>query len=262
MTPTLSDYEDHMLARGLSATTTIHRLKFARQWWAQWQRWDVAGENVARWLDAYQGWTRYTYHNHLQCLFGWLVERGHVQVDPMTKIRQTPRPRPRPTPLSEVDLTRALTSATPRVRSYLMLGYLAGLRAFEIAKIHGGDVDPLSVHVVGKGGQSWTLPTHPALWELAQTYPRDGYWFPSPLAHREHVGAGAVSNSVAALFRSLGLHGATHRARHTYGTRMLRNGTNVRVIQTLLRHSSLTTTEWYLGVDEDERRAAVLGLVA
>lgn len=60
------------------------------------------------------------------------------------------------------------------------------------------------------------------------------------------------------LFREVGIPtGSIYLARHSYATTLLRSGTNIRVVQRLLRHSDLSTTAIYTAVDEDEMRAAV-----
>jgi integrase/recombinase XerD len=51
-----------------------------------------------------------------------------------------------------------------------------------------------------------------------------------------------------------------HRGRHYFATALLRGGANIRVVQELMRHSSLATTAKYLAVSADELRAAVGGL--
>lgn len=191
-----------------------------------------------------------------------LVHEGIVEANPMQGIKKPPTPRPRPRPLTEAELQTALRAATPRTQAFLTLGYLAGLRASEIAKMHGADVEQSRMRVVGKGGVDETLPTHPVLWLLAQQFPRDGYWFPPRQGSAPHVSADMVTYNVGRLFRSLGLKGATHRARHTYGTHLLRGGANLRVVQDPMRHRSLATTALYLGVDEDERLNAILSLSA
>ena len=179
----------------------------------------------------------------------------------MLAVRKSPAPRARPRPLSEDELMAALGSAEPRTRAFLMLGYLAGLRAHEIAKFHGRDISQDRIRVVGKGRVAATIPTHPLLWELARTFPREGFWFPPAQASTfAHVSSARVTYVVGRLFRSLGIEGATHRARHTYGTTLLRGGANLRVVQELMRHSSLATTALYLGVSEEERSSAVGGL--
>ena len=72
----------------------------------------------------------------------------------------------------------------------------------------------------------------------------------------------AVSLAVSNLFARLGIEGSLHRCRHTYGTRLLRSGANIRVVQTLMRHSNLTTTAKYTAVDESEQIEAIRRLAA
>lgn len=256
------EYSRWLEGQGLSATTIKIRTKFYRSRLRAWGTWEVPPDVIAAWLSGYTGWSRLTYHSHLSSVYAWLVESGQLVLNPMASIRKPPTPRPRPRPLTDLDLRRAFEAADPRTEAFLALGFYAGLRAFEIAKFHGRDIDEHGVTVLGKGGRRAVLPTHPALWEIAETFPRGGYWFPSPAAHREHILADTVTTRVGALFSSLGLAGATHRARHSYGTSLLRGGANLRVVQELMRHSSLATTAAYLGVDEDERRAAIRGLAA
>jgi len=86
-----------------------------------------------------------------------------------------------------------------------------------------------------------------------------GFWFP---AQRGHVDATAISSKVTAHFRRHRIEGCYHRCRHTYGTGLLQAGLNLRIVQTLMRHESLTSTAAYLAVDEDERAAAIRLLVA
>lgn len=205
-------------------------------------------------------WTRSTYHAHFRDFCGWLVAAGHLDESPMETVRQPARPKSRPRPLSEAEAARVMAESSGRVHDWILLGLLAGLRAGEIAKIRGEDVNPDGIYVEGKGGTITTLPCHPDLWDMAQRYPRYGYWFPGGMDG--HLRTNRVSNEVGTLFRSLGIVGSVHRCRHTYGTRLLRSGVNIRVVQKLMRHANLDTTAAYTAVDEDELRAAINGLVA
>jgi integrase/recombinase XerD len=67
---------------------------------------------------------------------------------------------------------------------------------------------------------------------------------------------------VTKLFASVGVEGSTHRARHAFGTNLLRKGANIRVVQELMRHESLATTAGYLRVEESERVEAIGALSA
>jgi integrase/recombinase XerD len=208
---------------------------------------------------TYSAWTRATYYGHMRSLFGWLTDTERIDDDPTNKVRRPKSPSPQPRPLTTQEAAAALAAATGHLRTWLLLGMFAGLRAHETAKIRGEDVTEETIFVIGKGRKAATIPTHPVVWEVAQDYPRVGPWFPGR-QRNEHVSSVAVSQLITTLFRDLGIVGSYHRCRHFYGTALLRSGANLRVVQDLMRHSSLATTAAYLGVDESERQAAIRGL--
>lgn len=201
-------------------------------------------------------WSKSTYHAHLTSFSEWAVTAGLIQGDPMQAVRRTTPPKGRPRPLTESDVARVLDTATGRQRDWVMIALLTGLRASEIAALRGEHVQADGLYVLGKGDVEATLPTHPDMWELAQRYPRRGFWFPGN--DRGHVPAQNISLAIGRLFRRLGIEGSIHRCRHTYGTRLLRAGVHVRRVQQLMRHAKLETTANYTAVDEDELRDAIL----
>jgi len=163
--------------------------------------------------------------------------------------------------LQPPQVAMVLAAATnANMHAWLTLALYAGLRAHEIAKIRGEDVNEDQLWVFGKGGVGEYLPTHPAIWALAASRPRSGWWFPSRSASG-HVTSLAVSTRTSKLFSAHGIEGSIHRCRHTFATELLRAGVNVRVVQTLMRHASLASTMIYCAVDECERRDAI-GLLA
>lgn len=205
----------------------------------------------------YSPWTRSTYYNHLRSLFGWLAETERIPSDPTATMRRPRSPGAKPRPLTPAEANAALRAATGHMRTWLLLGMLAGLRAHETAKMRGEDVTAQTIYVRGKGGKDSMLPTHPILWEVAQHYPSAGWWFPSRYRGHDHISSQTISTYVSRLFGQLGIEGSYHRCRHLYGTKLLRSGVNLRVVQDLMRHSSLATTAAYLGVDEGERQQAI-----
>lgn len=226
---------------------------------------DGTTEGLGEWLAQYDAaWTKSTYYSHLTSFYGWLHETGRRADNPTRGLRRPRTGNSRPRPLSEDEVVLTLAAAEGRVRAYVMLGLFAGLRAHEVAKIAGEDINAETIYVLGKGRQVALVPTHPALWDLAQDFPRHGLWFPSPHPAKQGqpVTPTAVSLAVSNLFARLGIEGSLHRCRHTYGTRLLRSGANIRVVQTLMRHSSLTTTAKYTAVDEAEQIEAIGRLVA
>lgn len=258
----LDPYEEWLREQGLAERTIRQRVTFIRRRLDEWGTLHVPAAAVAEYLAGYHGWTKRTYHNHLASAYTWLTETGQLAVNPMTRMKAPPPPRPRPKPLTATEAALVLEHAHGNVRAFVMLGLFAGLRCFEIAKFAGKDVNERNITVLGKGGQLWMLPTHPLLWELAQHYPREGWWFPSRFRSDGYVSRSWVGNSVHDVMAGLGIPGSIHRMRATYGTTLLRNGANVKVVQELMRHTSLESTAHYLGVADDELARAIGTLAA
>lgn len=262
----LRGYEEWLYGLGLSGNTVDQRISFATRCALEWGTFDVTPGHLGSWLRQFHGWTARTYHIHLSSIYAWLVDTGTLSISPLERIKRPPTPKPRPRPLSWGQLTDLLddaqTASDHRLRSFLLLGALAGLRPHEIAQHHGRNIDVSSIRVLGKGGQLATVPTHPVLWTLARDMPADSWWFPSPQRHRDHVSASLVSLRVKQTFTRHGIAGSAHRLRATYGTELQRQGVPLRYIQELLRHRHLASTEHYLGVDQTELEAAVRLLAA
>lgn len=203
-------------------------------------------------------WTKATYHGHLTSICAWMLAAGYLAEDPMPGTRKPKRPKSLPRPLSETELDLVMGVVKNETRDWILLALHAGLRAHEIAKIRGQDVTMGGIYVMGKGAHPATLPCHPVLWEMAQRYPRAGYWFPGN--EDGHVRSQHISMVVGKLFHALGVEGSIHRVRHSFGTRLLNSGANIRKVQQLMRHANLDTTALYTAVDDDGLRDAILGL--
>lgn len=254
----IRQYESWMRSWGASEETVRARRVIAESRLRDWGIDGFTVTNIQTWLGRPElaRWSRTTYHAHLADFCAWMTAAGHLAENPMGEIRKPGRPRSLPRPLSESEVARVLVAATGRQRHWIMLALLAGLRAHEIAKLRGEDVTPDGIYIEGKGGVRSSIPTHPDLWAIATTYPREGYWFPSAKTGGA-ISPAAVSNGTGKFFRSLGISGSIHRCRHVYGTRLLRAGVNIRTVQKLMRHANLDTTAAYTAVDEDELRAAI-----
>lgn len=256
-----NDYKAWLRRLGASTATIRQRTIFAEAWLRKWRTWNVPVDRIADWLVSWRSaWTRCTYYSHLRSLYTWLTETKQVESDPMASIKRPRPPRPHPRPLTAAEALTAIQAATGDLRAHLMLGQLEGLRAHEIAKVRGEEVTEHGVYVIGKGEQGAMVPTHPAVWHLSREYPRVGFWFPSDRSAAGHILAGTVTARVSKHFRALGIVGSSHRNRHTFGTTLMKGGTNLRIVQELMRHTSLTTTAAYLGVDDNELAAAVARL--
>lgn len=256
----LQEFSDWLASWGASKNTIRDKLVVVGAGLRDWGPPEhVEQRDIELWLanPAYSPWTRATYYSHARSYFGWLHQSGRILSDPMATMRRPKCPKGRPRPLSADEQQLVLSGASGDLLTWVSLAMYAGLRVHEVAKIQGADVDSDALYVVGKGGQSAILPTHPVIWELAQTYPRSGYWFPSARTASGHRTSTGITGVVSSYFGSLGITGSLHRCRHSYGTNLIRGGANIRVVQTLLRHSSLATTALYTAVDEDERTEAI-----
>lgn len=256
-------YANWLAERRLSQNTIDQRLRFVDRQLRAWGTLDVPAATVARWLNSYTGWTLYTYYHHAKSAYDYLVESGAIATHPMTRMQRPPIPKNRGRSLPPDLLTRVLTSCAGDLSTWMHLAFLAGLRASEISMHRGEHITAQAVYILGKGGQADAVPTHPTIWDIAQQYPRRGWWFPDPKDPRRPITPATVSRRTARYFRSLGIDkGAGHRLRHTYANTLKRNGVHPRVIQELLRHASLNTTQIYLDVEDDEKTAAIHTLVA
>jgi integrase/recombinase XerD len=224
---------------------------------------DVTPGQITNWLgrEGYAQWTRGAYFGHLRSYYTFAMSVGIVDVDPMLGMKRPKKGKSVPRPLTPEQVATVMAAARPNTAAWLTLGLFAGLRAHEIAKIRGEDVEEDQLYVFGKGGQGAYVPTHPKVWALALTRPRFGWWFPTSSA-AGHVTNMSVSTTTSRLFAANGIEGSLHRCRHTFATELLRQGENIRVVQQLMRHESLTSTQMYTAVDECELRSAIRRLAA
>ncbi len=136
-----------------------------------------------------------------------------------------------------------------RNRALLELLYSAGLRSAEAVSLDLGDVDfeREIVHVRGKGGKERVVPLGEEAAAQIARYLRDA---------RPALAAGA-NDAVFLSARGRRLDTSTvrrllrhpHRLRHAFATHLLEGGADLRVIQELLGHASLSTTQIYSHVD-------------
>lgn len=225
--------------------------------WCQVAPEHAQDEHVVTWLAEGGNWsatTRHTYHCALQAWFLWLQVQGHRTDNPMIRVGKPRRPRSKPRPISDQELRRMLrTRMNQRTRTMVVLAAFAGLRVHEIAKIRGEHVDLVGrqMTIVGKGGHKDVLPLSHFIIEQAYRMPREGFWFPG--ADEGHQHRESVGDAIKQVMVRAGVVGSAHCLRHWYGSALLERGVDVRVVQELMRHASLTSTQIYTEV-KDHRR--------
>lgn len=255
-----------MTAQGLSTRTITERQRVIRQL-ARATGTDPAAltpHTITAFLASIQApVTKDAYYSVIRAWCTWLVRAGHRDDDPTMRVLRprVPPAKPRPITQDQLDVLLAIP-LRPATRTKILLASYAGLRIHEIAKIRGQDIDPAAatLRVAGKGGRDDFLPAHPVILDEAASYPRRGFWFPSPTRPGQHVTAQTVGTVIARALRRAGIDASAHQLRHFFATSLLEAGADSRIVQTLMRHASLATTGRYLGVTIAQQRQALTGL--
>jgi integrase/recombinase XerD len=199
-----------------------------------------------------------------RAFYRFLREEEFRADDPTERLARIRAPRGRPRPFTVAQIDAMLESgAYARTRAMILLSAYQGFRASEVAAVHGRDVDLDTniIRVVGKGGKYAELPLHPTIRELALTMPRDGFWFPARKRDGEHVHSRSVSDLMTRAKRRAGIESERltgHSLRHSYGTELVDSGVDVRVVQELMRHESLATTQIYTLVHTRQMREGIV----
>lgn len=203
----------------------------------------------------------------LRAFYGFLTDEGLRSDNPAAKLKSIKVPRRKARPYSPEQIEAMLAAGSYRkTRIMLILGFYHGLRAHEIAKFRGEDVDRYrqQLRVEGKGGVERRVPIHPMLLAELDGMPDEGWWFPS--RHPEgHISWGTVSTLMRRAKARAGIRVpklTAHSTRHGFATYLLRGGADIKTVQELLGHASLATTEIYLEVGDETKTDAVHALPA
>jgi integrase/recombinase XerC len=188
----------------------------------------------------------------------------HVQL-PRTRAPKRPRTLPRPAaPEDAVELAENAAEAASapwigaRDLAILLLLYGAGLRVAEAMSLTAV-IMPIgaTLRITGKRSKMRVVPIVPAVREAIENYVRE---CPYPLSGETPLFVGArggplnpdlVRRAVAEARRRLGLPDTLtpHALRHSFATHLLARGADLRALQELLGHASLSSTQIYTAVD-------------
>lgn len=252
----------HMDMAALSAKTITERERIVRAIAR-----DTGIPNCALTPDVLSGWLRGMRHassraTYFQAIRAWsifLVREGYRDDDPTLRVPRPKVPPTAPRPLPDDSVRRALAVADLETQAKILLGALEGLRPGEVARVHGKDFRQMDgmIEVVGKGGGRDFVPVAAGVADLVEVMPKRGLWFPSRRDPRLPMSSNSVTAVVSRAFARAGVEGTAHRLRHTFATKLLAEGVDVRVVQELLRHRSLSTTARYTGVNQQRRVDAI-----
>jgi len=204
----------------------------------------------------------------------YLIQEELLDIDPTVFVGTPRRDQTLPAHLGHEDMTRLLdapdatTSAGRRDRTILELFYASGLRLAELCDIDLEDVslNRRTVRVRGKGGKERIVPFNGAAEHAIREMLKDRTDNVSPRSgarrgrQREPLflnfrGGRLTTRSVDRIVRRYARAAGVpqsispHALRHTFATHLLRAGADLRVIQELLGHAQLSTTQRYTHLD-------------
>lgn len=200
----------------------------------------------------------------IRSFYQFLVRRGRARTNPARDVHtpRLPKGLPGHLPIDESEaLLRAEvppTRAGARDRAVIEVLYATGIRVSELAGLNVEDVDLRdgAVRVLGKGGKERIVPMGRKAIEALRAYLATRTRPAGPLLLNERGGRLTVRSLhrvVRRRARAAGLHRrvSPHTLRHTFATHLLDAGADLRLIQELLGHSRLGTTQKYTHVSTD-----------
>lgn len=246
--------EHHGGAEGLGPLSRIS-ITDMRAWMSHERRRGLAARSLARALSA------------VKTFYRWLSEREGFEPTSVLSARAPKFQKKLPRPLAE-DAARAVldTVETQAKESWIAkrdvavitLLYGCGLRISEALGLMGADVPlPDTLRILGKGGKERLVPVLPAARRAVEAYLAECPWTledDEPLfrgLRGGKLGPRAIQKAMESTRLQLGLPATAtpHALRHSFATHLLGAGGDLRAIQELLGHASLSTTQAYTAVD-------------
>ena len=210
----------------------------------------------------------------VRAFYRHLVSVGRLEASPADLVASPKRDSYLPTVLKPGEVSELLTripASTPlelRDRAIFELAYSAGLRSEELVNLELRSLDPDAeeVRVEGKGGRTRVVPVGEPAWRALRAYLDRG----RPALDSAQSGALFLSKRGlrlstsdvrrrlrVALGRAVMQSGASpHALRHSFSTHLLWGGADLRVIQELLGHASISTTQAYTRVESKRLKSA------
>ena len=237
------------------------------------------------------GYAKTTVNRRLSAVrsfYSWLVREGVIESNPAAVVSSPKLPKPLPHVLSQEDVEKLLkcadasTPAGALDAALVELLYASGARIGEVASL---DVDRIdfsdkSVRLFGKGSKERIVPLYPAALHALDAYlaharpvllaNRKGGLTAEEAADAQRAlfinarGARMSERSLRARFEKLlaqaGLAGMAtpHTMRHTFATEVLDGGADLRSVQEMLGHASLSTTQIYTHLTPERLREVSL----
>lgn len=219
----------------------------------------AAPSSLARMASSWRGFFRF------------LVERGHLDINPSLGLKSPKLPRALPKAVGVDSLAALLAGPLPETfrfaQAHVMIEllYCTGLRISEALSLHSEVLNGATeLRVVGKGNKTRVVPMVDALKDRfmefieprskhLQQVGKSGQQSLFVSAKGLRLSARQAQRDVAdhAANRGLGQHLHPHMLRHSFGSHVLQGTQNLRAVQELLGHASIASTQVYTALDFD-----------
>ncbi len=207
----------------------------------------------------------------LRIFFRFLAGRGLIKIDPAEKLPLPRLPQSLPQPLSPLEMERLLAAPigkdelSLRDRAILELLYASGLRISELcqSRLEHLDLEEGIIRVTGKGNKTRLVPVGQSALNALTDYlstarpkllsPKSGAAI--FLSVRGHpLTPARIWQLVQHYSKQAGLAESVHphQLRHSFATHLLSGGADLRIIQEMLGHASIATTQIYTQVDRSQ----------
>jgi site-specific recombinase XerD len=204
--------------------------------------------------------TAATYQVQLGGFYQWMQDREYIQINPCKGIDKIRFEKKLPVYLTLQEIKAMLDVAnieSPRDAIMIRFLFVTGARVSELVGVKKSDIDFQhgTIRLFGKGAKERIVPIDkmfkPALEEWCKGFDHNQRIF--------EYHTGTVRNDIRRIARMAGINKKVtpHKMRHSFATHLLRAGANIVVIQQLLGHVSLNTTQVYAHADDQDKVNAI-----
>ncbi len=261
-------YKNRMLADGKSRNT-VKMYSYIASKFLEFINFDsnsINLENIEKFkefLVIEKGYSKTSVYLYIRALESFLSFLGFAE---LAKLKPPKRPQRVPVYLSEADVKLMIENAD-NLRDRLIIEMLAytGIRVSELCNIRYNDVDLARTTIKirsGKGDKDRIVlfrgeilnDLNLYIHDLKFKYHKVNFLFPTKKS--SHISPISVERIIRRVAKKAGIDKKVtpHVLRHTFATTLLRNGADIRIIQILLGHSNISTTQIYTHVDNNDLR--------
>lgn len=233
---------------------------------------DVNSDDISKYLKYHENLSNKTISHEIssfKSFFDYYEKIGKIKRNPTEKITRPKLDKKLPTVLSLEEISSLLNieinnQYDARNKAIMELLYSSGLRISELINLELAniDLDEDLIRVMGKGSKERIVPLGDYAIEAISTYINDY----RPLLNKKNSSYIFLNNrgypiSRQFIFKTIKLECikkgikkniSPHTLRHTFATHLLKNGADLRIIQELLGHENIATTQIYTHITNDE----------